>query len=39
MAIASYKSGLRVISGDRELEVAIESYNLSSRVLSLNREI
>ena len=39
MAITSCKSQLQVISSDRGLEVAIESYNLSSRVLSLNRDI
>ena len=39
MAIAGYKLRSRVIRGDRGLEVAIESYNLSSRVLSLNRDI
>ena len=39
MAIAGYKLRSRVTRGDRELEVAIESYNLPSRVLSRNREI
>ena len=39
MAIGSYKWRSRVISGDRGLEVAIESYNLPTRVLSRNREI
>ena len=38
MAIAGYKLRLRVICGDYELKVAIESYNLSLRVLSLNGE-
>ena len=39
MAIMRYNWGLRVITGDRELQVAIASCKSRSRVVSGDREL